>query len=100
MSAVAAKPAQRRRRGLPWIVALLFILQLGDGVKTDGRGRGTIQLPDGTLTRLASNTELTLTSAHFAKDGNLKDASITQKIGRTFTNFQHLASGATYKVSA
>src|SRR3984893_585638 len=149
MSAVAAKPAPRRRRGLPWIVALLIILLLvgaaafwlntsaaaatnavatlsvfqpvtsvaksggayaaaatgaivqpGDGVKTDARGRGAIQLPDGTLTRLASNTELTLTSAHFAKDGNLRDASITQKIGRTFTNVQHLVSGATYKASA
>ncbi|TMD31988.1 MAG: FecR domain-containing protein [Chloroflexi bacterium] len=148
MSAVAAKPAPRRRRGLPWIVALLIILllvgaaafwlntsavaatnavatltvfqpvtsvargggayadattgavvQAGDGVRTDAKGRGSIQLPDGTLTRLASNTELTLTSAHFGKDGNLRDASITQKIGRTFTNVQHLVSGATFKVS-
>ena len=148
MSAVAAKPAPRRRRGLPWIVALLIILllvgaaafwlntsaaaatnavatltvfqgvtsvahgggayanaatgavvQAGDSVKTDAKGRAAIQLPDGTLTRLASNTELTLTSAHFGKDGNLHDASITQKIGRTFTNVQHLVSGATYKVS-
>jgi hypothetical protein len=148
MSAVAAKPAPRRRRGLPWIVALLIILllvvaagywlntsaaaatnavatltvfqpvisvahgsgayadaatgavvQAGDGVKTDAKGRAAIQLPDGTLTRLASNTELTLTSAHFGKDGNLRDASITEKIGRTFTNVQHLISGATYKVS-
>src|SRR5205807_5377335 len=103
MSAVAAKPAPRRRRGLPWIVALLIILlvlgaaafwlntsaaaattavatltvfqgvtsvahgagayanaatgavvQAGDSVKTDGKGRAAIQLPDGTLTRLAS----------------------------------------------
>src|SRR2546428_10424879 len=51
------------------------------------------------MTRLASNTELTLTSAHFGKDGNLRDASIAQKIGRTFTNVQHLISGATFKVS-
>src|SRR5438309_9619555 len=148
MSAVAAKPAPRRRRGLPWIVALLIIMllvgaaafwlntsaaaatnavatltvfqgvtsvahgagayanaatgavvQAGDSIKTDAKGRAAIQLPDGTLTRLASNTELTLTSAHFGKDGNLHDASITQKIGRTFTNVQHLVSGATYKVS-
>ncbi len=51
------------------------IVQPGDGVKTDAKGRASIQLPDGTLTRLASNTEFTLTSAHFAKDGNLHDAS-------------------------
>src|SRR5467141_807461 len=148
MSAVAAKPAPRRRRGLRWIVVLVVIaalvagaafwlntsasaatnatatlnvflpvtsvahnggayaaattgatVQPGDGVKTDGKGRAAIQLPDGTLTRLASNTEMTLTSAHFAKDGNLHDVSIAQKVGRTFTNVQHLVSGATYKVS-
>ena len=75
------------------------IVQPGDGVKTDAKGRASIQLPDGTLTRLASNTEFTLTSAHFAKDGNLHDASILQKLGRTFTNVQHLVGGATFKVS-
>src|SRR5216684_6893546 len=148
MSAVAAKPAPRRRRGLRWIVVLVVIVvvaaglafwlntsasastnavavlnvflpvtsvahnggaydpattgaivQPGDGVKTDAKGRAAIQFPDGTLTRLASNTEMTLTSAHFAKDGNLHDTSIAQKVGRTFTNVQHLVSGATYKVS-
>jgi hypothetical protein len=75
------------------------IVQPGDGVKTDVKGRAAIQLPDGTLTRLASNTEFTLTSAHFAKDGNLQDASLAQKAGRTLTNVQHLVSGATFKVS-
>jgi hypothetical protein len=148
MSAVAAKAAPRRRRGLRWILALLIvvlvvagaaswlntsaaastsavatltifrmttsvahnggeyagattgsIVQAGDGVKTDATGRAAIQLPDGTLTRLASNTEFTLSSAHFAKDGNLADASIAQKAGRTFTNVQHLVSGATFKVA-
>jgi hypothetical protein len=71
----------------------------GDKVKTDAKGRAAIQLPDGTLTRLANDTEITLTSAHFAKDGNLQDASLGQKIGRTFTNVQHLVGGATFKVS-
>jgi hypothetical protein len=80
-------------------VAKNLVVQVGDGVKTDNRGRAAIQLPDGTLTRLATDTEITLTSAHFAKDGNLSDASIAQKIGRTFTNVQHLVSGASFKVS-
>lgn len=75
------------------------IVQPGDGVKTDAKGRSSIQLPDGTLTRLASNTEFTLSSAHFSKDGNLHDASILEKLGRTFTNVQHLVGGATFKVS-
>src|SRR6266702_3614383 len=75
------------------------VVQPGDSIKTDAKGRAAIQLPDGTLTRLASSTEITLSSAHFAKDGNLHDVSIVQKIGRTFTNVQHLVSGATFKVS-
>jgi FecR-like protein len=75
------------------------MVQPGDGVKTDAKGRGAIQLPDGTLTRLASDTEITLTAAHFSKAGDLHDVSITEKIGRTLTNVQHLVSGATFKVA-
>src|SRR6266851_6463678 len=65
----------------------------GDSVKTDTKGRASIQLPDGTLTRLASETEITLDAAHFTKSGNLHDAKITQKVGRTLTSVQHLVSG-------
>src|ERR1700674_4846598 len=75
------------------------IVQTGDAVKTDTKGRGAIQLPDGTLMRLATETQITLTSAHFSKSGNLQDVSITQKIGRTLTNVQHLVTGATFKVA-
>ncbi len=60
------------------------IIEPGDSIKTDAKGRAAIQLPDGTLTRLAGDTQITLTSAHFAKSGNLHDVSILQKIGRTF----------------
>jgi hypothetical protein len=74
------------------------VVQPGDAVKTDAKGRAAIQLPDGTLTRMAGNTEIALTSAHFAKTGNLQDASILQKAGRTFTNVQHLVTGAVFKV--
>src|ERR1700674_981955 len=62
------------------------VVQAGDGVKTDTKGRGAIQLPDGTLSRLASDTQITLTSAHFSKSGNLQDVSINEKVGRTLTN--------------
>ena len=75
------------------------MVQAGDAVKTDAKGRASIQLPDGTLTRLASDTEITLAAAHFAKDGSLRDTSLIEKVGRTFTNVQHLVSGATFKVS-
>ena len=58
-------------------------VQAGDSLKTDTKGRASIQLPDGTLTRLASDSEITLDAAHFTQSGNLSDARITQKIGRT-----------------
>jgi hypothetical protein len=74
-------------------------VQAGDSVKTDTKGRASIQLPDGTLTRLASDTELTLNAAHFTKSGTLHDAKITEKVGRTLTTVQHLVSGATFQVA-
>jgi FecR protein len=75
------------------------IVEPGDSIKTDTKGRAAIQLPDGTITRLAGDTQITLTSAHFAKSGSLHDVSILQKAGRTFTNVQHLVAGASFKVA-
>ena len=73
-------------------------VRAGDTVSTDAKGLAGITLPDGTLTRLATNTSITLDSAHFAKDGRMHDVSLTQQIGRTFTNVQHLVTGATFDV--
>jgi hypothetical protein len=75
------------------------VVQPGDSVKTDVKGRASIQLPDGSLTRLTGSTEITLTSAHFAKTGHIQDVSILQKVGRTLTYVQRLVSGATFKVA-
>ena len=75
------------------------VIEPGDSVKTDTKGRAAIQLPDGTVMRLAGDTQITLTSAQFAKSGNLHDVSILQKAGRTFTNVQHLVAGASFKVA-
>src|SRR5438874_11095959 len=74
------------------------VVRAGDSVKTDTKGRAAITLPDGTLTRLASDTTLKLDSAHFTKTGNLHDVTLSQQIGRTFTNVQRLATGATFNV--
>src|SRR5256885_14031673 len=74
------------------------VVQPGDSVKTDTKGRAAITLPDGTLTRLASATTIKLDAAHFTKSGNLHDVTLTQQIGRTFTNVQHLVTGATFNV--
>jgi hypothetical protein len=74
-------------------------VQAGDSVKTDTKGRASIQLPDATLTRLGSDTEITVDAVHFTKSGTLHDAKITEKIGRTLTSVQHLVSGATFQVA-
>jgi FecR protein len=74
------------------------VLGAGDSVKTDSKGRAAITLPDGTTTRLASDTTIKLDSAHFSKSGNMHDVSLTQQVGRTFTNVQHLVSGSTFDV--
>lgn len=71
----------------------------GDSVKTDEKGRAAIQLPDGSVTRLATNTEITLTTAHFSKDGSIHDVSWSEKVGRTLHNVHRLVAGASYKVS-
>jgi FecR-like protein len=74
-------------------------VQPGDSVSTDTKGRASIQLPDGTLTRLASDSQITLDAAHFSKNGTLHDAKLTEKVGRTLTSVQHLVSGAAFQVA-
>ena len=73
-------------------------VQPGDSVKTDAAGRGQIQFPDGTITRLASNTQISITSSHFAKDGHVHDISVTDKLGRTLNSVQKLVGGASFQV--
>src|SRR6266568_4370931 len=74
-------------------------VQPGDSVKTDVKGRAQIQFPDGTLTRLASNTQVSITSSHFAKDGHVHDISLTDKLGRTLNSVQKLVGGNTTTAS-
>ena len=75
------------------------VVEPGDSVKTDAKGRGQIRFPDGSITRLAATSEITLTAAHFSKDGSVHDISILEKAGRTLSTVQHLAGGATFKVT-
>jgi hypothetical protein len=74
------------------------VVRAGDTVSTDAKGLAGITLPDGTLTRLAKNTSITLDSAHFAKNGTMHDVSLSEQVGRTFTNVQHLVTGASFDV--
>ena len=73
-------------------------VQPGDSVKTDQTGRAQIQFPDGTITRLAGATEISINSSHFAKDGHVHDISVTDKLGRTLNSVQKLVGGATFQV--
>jgi hypothetical protein len=73
-------------------------LTAGNSARTGDGGHAAIQFPDGSYVRMAPNTTVTLTSAQLAPNGNLQSASLVQKIGRTFANVQHLASGATFQV--
>jgi hypothetical protein len=70
----------------------------GNSARTGDGGHATIQFPDGSYVRMAPNTVVTVTSAQLTHDGNLQSASLVQKIGRTFTSVQHLATGASFQV--
>lgn len=74
------------------------VVEPGDSVKTDAKGRGQIRFPDGSTMRLANSSEITLSSSHFAKDGSVHDISIIERVGRTLTTVQHLVGGASFQV--
>jgi hypothetical protein len=73
-------------------------LNAGNTVHTGAGGRAGIHFPDGSFTRMSPDTTVTVTAAQLSKDGTLQSASLTQKIGRTFSSVQHLAGGASFKV--
>jgi hypothetical protein len=73
-------------------------LEAGNSVRTGEGGHAAIQFPDGSYVRMAPGTTVTVTAAQLSHDGNLQSASLQQKVGRTFTNVQHLVSGATFQV--
>jgi FecR protein. len=47
---------------------------------------------------MAPATVVTVTAAQLSHDGKLQSASLVQKVGRTFSNVQHLVSGASFQV--
>ncbi len=74
-------------------------LDAGTSVRTGDTGRATIQFPDGSLTRLAPSTTVTIQAAQLNGGGTLKSASLAVKVGRTFSVVQKLASGASFAVA-
>jgi FecR-like protein len=73
-------------------------LTAGNSVRTGDGGHAAIQFPDGSYVRMAPATIVTVTAAQLSPSGNLQSASLVQKVGRTFTNVQHLVSGASFQV--
>jgi hypothetical protein len=73
-------------------------LDAGTSVRTGATGRATIQFPDGSLTRLAPDTTVTIQAAQLNSAGSLKSATLAEKIGRTLSVVQKLAGGASFSV--
>ena len=73
-------------------------LAAGNSVRTGDQGHAAIQFPDGSYVRMSPDTTVTVSAAQLSHDGNLQSASLSQKVGRTFTNVQHLVSGASFQV--
>jgi hypothetical protein len=73
-------------------------LNPNDTVHTGAGGHAAIQFPDGSYVRMSPDTRVTLTAAQLQKNGNLQSASVSQKLGRTFTSVEHLAAGASFQV--
>jgi hypothetical protein len=74
-------------------------LNAGSTATTDHTGHAAIQFPDGSSTRMAPDTSVTVTAVQLQKDGSVQSISVQQKFGRTLTNVQHLVSGATFQVA-
>jgi FecR protein len=74
-------------------------LNAGSTVDTGTGGHGAIDFPDGSFMRLAPGTSVVINNVQLQKNGNVQAISVAQKVGRTFTNVQHLASGASFSVS-
>lgn len=73
-------------------------LTAGTSVRTDQTGHAAIQYPDGSITRIAPDTTITVTAAQLNKNGTLQSAGITQRIGRTLSTVQRLVGGASFNV--
>ena len=74
------------------------ILNPGSWVKTDAGGRGGINFPDGSVTRLAPNTQVGITQATLDSHGGLHHANLQQEAGRTLSTVKNLVGGGQFGV--
>ena len=73
-------------------------LSPGTSVRTDAVGRGGINYPDGSYTRISPNTVVTVKATQLNKNGSLQSATLQQRVGRTLSNIQKLVGGANFNV--
>ncbi|HVC99893.1 MAG TPA: FecR family protein [Candidatus Dormibacteraeota bacterium] len=69
------------------------LVNAGDSIRNDANGRSLIQFQDGSITRLAPSSQVTLQSADFDQQGRLHNVSIVQEAGRSFSTVQKLVAG-------
>jgi len=74
------------------------VLNPGTWVKTDQAGRGAINFPDGSITRLAANTQVGITQATLDSHGALHHANLQQESGRTLSTVENLVGGGQFGV--
>lgn len=68
-------------------------LVAGNSVRTDAGGRASLAFPDGSISRLAGATSLTLEKENLDTHGALKQATLNQDTGRTYHSVQSLLGG-------
>jgi FecR-like protein len=73
-------------------------LNAGQEVETQDKGHAAIQFPDGSYLKMAPSTTVQISQIQLQKTGQLQNAELVQKTGRTIANVQHLVGGATFKV--
>jgi hypothetical protein len=76
------------------------LVRAGDSVRNDANGRSMVQFQDGSITRLAPGSQITLQSADFDQQGRLSNVTISQQAGRTLSTVQKLVgAGAHFSIS-
>ena len=72
-------------------------LSSGDQVRTEADTKAAITFPDGSVTRLDSNTQLTVKVLARATNGGVT-VDLEQTAGKTWNNVKQLAGGGSFKV--
>ncbi len=74
------------------------LIKPGNTVRTDSGGRASLLFPDGSVTRLAGSTTVTLTQETVDNQGHLHNLVLDQEAGRTYQTVQPLAGDAHFSL--